>query len=89
MTPPVLIAALGGIVLLAGFVLIEARGRDPLMPLRLLRNRQLRGGITITFIFMATFGAVPYFLTVALFATMDRNGVSSSLDRNRRRHSGR
>ncbi|MFT4014566.1 MAG: MFS transporter [Paracoccus sp. (in: a-proteobacteria)] len=51
-------------VLLVAFVVIEARSRDPLMPLRLFRNRSLVAGMTITFLYMGTFEALPYFLTV-------------------------
>ncbi|GGA59099.1 MFS transporter [Pelagibacterium lentulum] len=57
------------VVFLTAFVVIEARSADPLMPLRLFRNRSLVVGMTITFLFMGTFGALPYFLTV-LFQTV-------------------
>jgi EmrB/QacA subfamily drug resistance transporter len=50
--------------LFAAFVTIEARSADPLMPLRLFRNRSLVVGVITTAIYMATFGALPYFLTV-------------------------
>ncbi|WP_245419738.1 MFS transporter [Phyllobacterium salinisoli] len=49
---------------LAAFILIEARSSDPLMPLRLFGNRSLVVGMAITFLYMATFGTLPYFLTV-------------------------
>ncbi|AKU93973.1 putative membrane transport protein [Labilithrix luteola] len=52
------------VVLLGAFTLIEARSKDPLMPLRLFRNRSLAAGMMITFLYMGTFGALPYFLTV-------------------------
>jgi EmrB/QacA subfamily drug resistance transporter len=42
----------------------ELRSANPLMPMRLLRNRSLVVGMTITFLYMGTFGALPYFLTV-------------------------
>lgn len=58
-------AALAAIFIIA-FALIEAKSADPLMPLRLFRNRSLVAGMTITFLFMGTFGALPYFLTVLL-----------------------
>jgi len=64
-TPIVASAALAAIFLIA-FGVIEARSADPLMPLRLFRNRSLVSSMTITFMFMATFGALPYFLTVLL-----------------------
>ena len=54
---------------LATFATIEARSADPLMPMRLFRNRSLVAGMTITFLYMGTFGALPYFLTT-LFQTV-------------------
>ncbi|MER8759937.1 MFS transporter [Mesorhizobium sp. M0563] len=58
-------AALAAFFLIA-FTMIEAKSADPLMPLRLFHNRSLVAGMTITFLYMATFGALPYFLTVLL-----------------------
>ncbi len=62
--PVILASAALSALLLTAFALIESRARDPLMPLRLFRNRSLAAGMTITFIYMGTFGALPYFLTV-------------------------
>ncbi|MER9546306.1 MFS transporter [Mesorhizobium sp. M0437] len=58
-------AALAAFFLIA-FTVIEANSADPLIPLRLFHNRSLVAGMTITFLYMATFGALPYFLTVLL-----------------------
>ncbi|MEV4181536.1 MFS transporter [Streptosporangium canum] len=64
-TSPVILAGFAfAAVLLAAFLVIEARSRDPLMPLRLLGNRSLSGSMAITLIFGATLNAVPYFLTL-------------------------
>lgn len=60
----VVLPAAAGATLLAAFLLIEARTRDPLMPLRLLRGRALRTGMAVTFLFMATIGSLAYFLTL-------------------------
>ncbi|MGO4449754.1 MFS transporter [Phyllobacterium sp. TAF24] len=54
---------LSGVFLIV-FAVIEAHSADPLMPLRLFGNRSLVAGMTITFLYMGTFGALPYFLTV-------------------------
>ncbi|WP_309113352.1 MFS transporter [Saccharothrix sp.] len=62
----ILVAAVVAVVLLWAFVLIERRSADPLMPFRLLHNRSLLVGVTVTALFMGTFGALPYFLTVLL-----------------------
>ncbi len=60
----IITCAILAVMLLILFLFIEARSKDPLMPLRLFRNRNLVTGVIITFIFMGTFGALPYFLTV-------------------------
>ncbi|RFS87520.1 MFS transporter [Actinomadura spongiicola] len=52
--------------LLAAFAAIEARSPDPLMPFRLFGNRSLTVALSVTFIYMATFGVLPYFLTVLM-----------------------
>ncbi|MER9835375.1 MFS transporter [Mesorhizobium sp. M0145] len=49
-------AALAAFFLIA-FTVIEANSADPLMPLRLFHNRSLIAGMTITFLYMVTFGA--------------------------------
>ncbi|MGH4028533.1 MFS transporter [Actinomycetota bacterium Odt1-20B] len=59
-------ALVAAAVLLAAFAAVESRTADPLMPFRLLRNRSLSVGSAITFLYMATFGTLPYFLTVLL-----------------------
>jgi MFS family permease len=51
------------VILFGLFLLIESRSRGPLMPLRLFANRNLSTGTVVCFLFMATFGALAYFLT--------------------------
>lgn len=63
-SPAVLGSAVAGVVLLAVFVAVELRSADPLLPLRLFRNRNLSVGAAVTFLFMGTFGTLLYFLTV-------------------------
>ncbi|MGA5759500.1 MFS transporter [Nonomuraea bangladeshensis] len=60
----VIAAAVLAVVLLAAFLLLQARGRAPLMPLRLFRNRALSGAIMVILIFGLTTQSVPYFLTL-------------------------
>ncbi len=60
---PVLVPAFAGLALLAAFAVIERRSRDPLVPLRLLRERNLGTGVVVTFLYMGTFGTLLYFLT--------------------------
>ncbi|RSN56725.1 MFS transporter, partial [Actinomadura sp. WAC 06369] len=62
--PAVAGAAVLGAALLVAFAAIEARSADPLLPPRLLRGRDLGTGALVTFLYMATFGTLLYFLTV-------------------------
>lgn len=49
--------------LLVSFAVIEKRSADPLMPAALLRNRSLIVAVSITFLYMASYGTLPYFET--------------------------
>ncbi|MEV8638612.1 MFS transporter [Streptosporangium sp. NPDC051023] len=60
----VLGAAFIGALLLTAFTVVERRSADPLLPHRLLRDRDLTTGTMITFLYMGTFGTLLYFLTV-------------------------
>ena len=63
-SPGIVAGAIGGLLLLAAFAVIEWRTRDPLVPPRLLANRNLATAAAIAFLFWATFGSVLYFLTL-------------------------
>jgi MFS family permease len=45
-------------------IAIERRSRDPLLPFRMLRNAWLALALIVAFLFMATFGALLYFLSI-------------------------
>jgi EmrB/QacA subfamily drug resistance transporter len=62
----VLATAIAGLAGFALFAWVESRSRDPLLPPRLLANRDLRVAVAIAFMFWATFGSVLYFLTLYL-----------------------
>lgn len=62
----VLLALGAGVLLLGLFLLIESRTAEPLLPLRLFRNRSLVTAMGITFVFMGTFGTQYYLFTVHL-----------------------
>ncbi|WP_340611156.1 MFS transporter [Xenorhabdus bharatensis] len=61
------------------FIIIESKSRDPLMPLRLFYNKNLVAGVTVTFIYMGTFGALPYFETVLFQNVMHYNALETGL----------
>ncbi|MGR7000443.1 MFS transporter [Yinghuangia aomiensis] len=54
----------GGLVLLALFVVVEARSSDPLMPLSIFSNRNRTGSYIIMFAIGAVLFAMFYFLTL-------------------------
>jgi predicted MFS family arabinose efflux permease len=66
-------------VLLGTFVAIEARSRDPLMPLRMLANHSLRGAMAITFLFMGSFGAIFYVLTIYFQEVLGYDALQAGL----------
>ncbi|WP_051856420.1 MFS transporter [Streptomyces sp. NRRL B-1347] len=66
-------------VFLVAFAAIEARSADPLMPFRLFRNRSLTVGMTVTFVYMATFGVLPYFLTVLMQSVHGYSALQTGL----------
>jgi EmrB/QacA subfamily drug resistance transporter len=63
-SPAILASAAASLFLLASFAVIERRSGDPLLPPRLLANRNLATAATMAFLFWATFGSVLYFLTI-------------------------
>jgi EmrB/QacA subfamily drug resistance transporter len=68
-----------GAVSIGGFLLIERHSRDPLMPLRLLRVRNLSTGMGVTFLYMATIGTLAYFLTVYFQGVMGYSALETGL----------
>ncbi|WP_381559366.1 MFS transporter [Streptomyces eurythermus] len=67
------------VVLLALFAVVESRSSDPLMPFRLFRNRNLTVGMLVTFLYMATFGVLPYFLTVLMQSVHGYSALQTGL----------
>jgi MFS family permease len=53
-----------GLALGAAFILLEKRTADPLVPFAMLRNPWLALALTVASLFMATFGALLYFLSI-------------------------
>ncbi|MFE5326104.1 MFS transporter [Embleya sp. NPDC056575] len=52
------------LLLLAGFVAVESRTADPLLPLRLFKQRGLTAATGVILVFGLTLQAVPFFLTL-------------------------
>lgn len=66
-------------VFLIAFLIIESISKDPLIPLGIFRKRNLACGTAITFIFMASFGALAYFFTIYLQQVLSLNSVNTGL----------
>jgi len=63
-SPGILAAAVAALLLLLALATIERRSRDPLLPPRVLANRNVATAAAIAFLFWATCGSVLYFLTI-------------------------
>jgi EmrB/QacA subfamily drug resistance transporter len=63
-SPGIVAGGAASVIALGSFALVERRSRDPLVPPRLLANRNLATAVAIAFLFWATFGSVLYFLTL-------------------------
>ncbi|MFJ8077101.1 MFS transporter [Streptomyces sp. NPDC096176] len=77
LAPGILVSAVAGVLLIGVFAVVERRSDDPLMPPRLLANRNLITGVTIAFMFMATFGSVLYFLSVYFQETLGYDALQT------------
>src|SRR4051812_32006032 len=64
--PVILIALLGGLALLAAFVVYEARAEHPMLPLALFRQRNFAVGNAATLTIYGGLGAMPFFLVLFL-----------------------
>lgn len=64
--PLVLLGLLGGVVSLVAFVIVEARSRNPMLPLDVFRSRTFVGTNLATLFLYATVGGFPFFLALNL-----------------------
>ncbi len=76
---PVMVAFAAGVGALLAYAFLDRRSRDPLVPAQLTSNRQLRLGVTITFLYMATFGTLLYFLTTFFQDVQHRGPLATGL----------
>jgi EmrB/QacA subfamily drug resistance transporter len=65
-SPGVLASLLGGVALFVAFVFYESRARDPILPLRLFRQRNFSAGNIETFSMYAGLSIVFFFLIIFL-----------------------
>ncbi|MFC5031041.1 MULTISPECIES: MFS transporter [Streptomyces] len=65
-TPDSLVPLLGGLAVLAGFLAVQARTREPLMPLGLFRIRSVSSANSVLLVTSAGSFAMWYFLTLSM-----------------------
>jgi EmrB/QacA subfamily drug resistance transporter len=65
-SPVVLVAAVGGVAALAGFVAVERFGRHPLLPLGLFASRQFTSANVVTFLIYGALGGALFLLPIQL-----------------------
>jgi EmrB/QacA subfamily drug resistance transporter len=68
-----------GLALLGAFVVVETRSGSPLISLRLLRIRSLRGGLIVAAAWMSSFGMQLYFLTIFLQEVLHESPLRAGL----------
>jgi EmrB/QacA subfamily drug resistance transporter len=78
-SPAVVACAVGALILLISFVVIERHSRDPIVPPRLVANRSLAIAVVIAFLFWATFGSVLYFLTLYFQDVLGYNALQTGI----------
>jgi EmrB/QacA subfamily drug resistance transporter len=67
----------GGLVLLAAFVLVERRARDPLLPLELFRSRQFTGTNLVTLLVYAALGGFFFLFVLMLQDSLGYSALAS------------
>jgi MFS transporter, DHA2 family, methylenomycin A resistance protein len=65
-SPRVLSAFAVAVVALAAFVLLQARGEHPMLPLSLFRSRTVSGSVVIGFAFMVGYYGLPFVMSLYL-----------------------
>lgn len=68
---------LGGLALLAGFLVVEARGAHPMMPLDVFRSRQFRGANGVTFAVYGALGGILFLLSLVLQGALDYSPLAA------------
>lgn len=74
-----LVPGLVGLALLVTFIMVEGVAKEPLLPFRLFRNRNLTGATLTAALFSASFGTLYYFLTLYTQQVLHDSAVRSGL----------
>ncbi len=69
----------GAAVLLVAFVIVESRSREPMLPLRLLRERRFAGAQVAVFAIASSFFAVFFYTTLYLQSVLGMSPIETGL----------
>ena len=78
-SPGIIAALAGGVTLLAAFAMFELRGRNPMLPLALLRDRTFAGAQVAVFAISSGFFAVFLYLTLYLQSVLGLSPIETGL----------
>ncbi|MFJ8825460.1 MFS transporter [Streptomyces sp. NPDC102467] len=76
---PTLISLVGAAVLLGGFLVVEARHREPLVPLRLLRRPTVKWGMTMGLVTFGMCGGATLLLSIYMQQVVDWTALQTGL----------
>src|SRR3954468_22800412 len=77
--PVILVALVGGLAMLAAFVVFEERAAQPMLPLELFRERNFAVGNAATLAVYGGLGAVPFFLVLFLQQVSDYTPIEAGV----------
>ena len=75
--PPVVIAIVIGLVALVTFVVVEARSKSPMLPLKLFRSRNFTGTNLLTLLLYFSLGGGLFFLTLNLIQVQEFSATAA------------
>jgi len=75
--PPVLVAGIGGIIMLVAFIVVERRVHHPLLPLEIFRSRQFSGVNATTLVVYAALNGLFLFLMLQLQTVLGYSPIAA------------
>ena len=78
-SPAVLVPAVLGVALLAGFVVVEARAAHPMMPLHVFRSSSFSGANLLTLLLYAALGGLIFFVPLNLVQVQGYTATAAGL----------
>jgi EmrB/QacA subfamily drug resistance transporter len=77
MTGAVVVAAVGGVLALVAFVVVERRAQNPMLPLTMFASRQFSAANLVTFVVYAALGGVFFLLVAFLQISLDYSPLAA------------